>query len=99
MRTLCDATINFSCQRTSQNEPLYLSTMTDCRIGPFARQAQASHLLACALRHVTEPTDDLVFRQQEKVQLDRTLSAFIMLLPEEIEDIERYCGAIVTCHR
>lgn len=73
--------------------------MADARIGSFARLAQVSYLLACALRHVTEPTEDLVFRQQEKVQLGRTLSAFTTLLPEEIEDIERYCGSIVTCHR
>ena len=80
-------------------EPLYLATMTDSRIGSFARLAQVSHLLACALRHVTEPTEDPAFRQQERVQLGRILSTFTTLLPEEIDDIERYCGAVVTCHR
>lgn len=84
---------------TLTNEPLLLSTPSNVRVGPFAREAQVSYLLGRVLRHAYEPTSDPRFDFDEAVALDRTLKAFRTLLPEEIDSCARYCGATGVCNR
>ena len=80
------------------NEPLPLSTPANVRIGPFARQAQVSHVLEILLLHLdgSSASADV----EESDQLIRTLTAFSFLLPEESANPwPQYCGAMGLCYR
>ncbi|KAH8820203.1 hypothetical protein F5884DRAFT_744563 [Xylogone sp. PMI_703] len=79
-------------------ESFYLSTLSSVRVGPFAREAQVSYILGRVLKHVYEPTSDPDFDLNEAITLDRTLTSFRTLIPEEIDNCASYCGVIGICN-
>ena len=84
----------------SSIEPLPLSTPSSIRVGPFARQAQVSHLLDILISHLRDQHTSGSIDVEESDQIARTLTAFSMLLPEETpKPWPRYCGAIGMCYR
>lgn len=84
----------------SSVEPLPLSTPSNIRVGPFARQAQVSHVLDILMMHLYDPKSDGTLDEEESDQIARTLTAFSLLLPEETpQPWPRYCGAIGMCYR
>lgn len=78
-----------------------MSTPSHIRVGAFARQAQISNLLGRVLRNQGEPTSDEVFNTEEALQLERTLDAYSILLPQEASatDCGNYCSPIGICFR
>jgi hypothetical protein len=87
-------------QILSSVEPLSLSTPSSVRVGPFARQAQVSHLLDILMMHLRDPKSNKTLDKEESDQIARTLTAFSLLLPEETpQPWPRYCGAIGMCYR
>ncbi|RDW79488.1 hypothetical protein BP6252_04126 [Coleophoma cylindrospora] len=79
----------------SSSEPLPMSTPKNIRVGPFARQAQVSHVVNLLLFHLRNPPLDM----EEAEQIVRTLRAFEKLLPEETpQPWPRYCGALGMCY-
>lgn len=84
----------------SSTEPLPLSTPSSIRVGPFARQAQVSHVLNILMMHLQDQKLGKSFDAESADQIARTLTAFSMLLPEETpQPWPRYCGAIGMCYR
>jgi hypothetical protein len=77
------------------------STPTEQPVGPYARSAQAAHLLGRVIRHKSNKIGDPSFQLEEALQLDRTLQSLTVLLPEEEADMtcERYCCALAICYR
>ena len=88
-----------SSQEIRPSETPLLSTPSDVRVGAFAREAQVSYLLGRVLSHVYEPTSDPRFDSDEAITLDRSLNALRILLPQEIDNCAKYCGAIGICNR
>ena len=83
----------------SSNESLPLSTPSTIGVGPFARQAQVSHVISLLLLHLQDQKNQQAYDVQESDQLARTLLAFSQLLPEEMpQPWSRYCGAIGMCY-
>jgi len=84
----------------SSVEPLSLSTPSTVRVGPFARQAQVSHVLDILMMHLHNPMSNGTLDREESDQIARTLTAFSLLLPEETPRAwPSYCGAIGMCYR
>lgn len=80
--------------------PLPVSMSTNIKVGAFARQAQAAHLLGRVLQHVHEPTTNDEFNREERDQLERTLHSLSKILAMEIsETAADLCGAIGMCNR
>ncbi|RDW58631.1 hypothetical protein BP6252_13107 [Coleophoma cylindrospora] len=78
---------------------LPVSICSNDKVGSFARQAQAAHLLGRVLQHVHEPTSNVEFNKEEGAQLERTLHSLNKILAIEIEDSETdLCGAIGMCN-
>ena len=87
-------------QILSSAEPLSLSTPSNVRVGPFARQAQVSHVLDILMMQLRDPNANATLDKEESDQIARTLTAFSLLLPEETpQPWPRYCGAIGMCYR
>ncbi|RFU34686.1 hypothetical protein B7463_g1652, partial [Scytalidium lignicola] len=83
----------------SSSEPLSLSTPSSIRVGPFARQAQVSHILDILMMHLYDSDGRHSLNKDESDQIARTLTAFSMLLPEETpQPWPTYCGAIGMCY-
>ncbi|KAH7327025.1 hypothetical protein BKA65DRAFT_509774 [Rhexocercosporidium sp. MPI-PUGE-AT-0058] len=83
----------------SSSESLPLSTPSSIRVGPFARQAQVSHVLHILMMHLQDQKLTQSFDAESADQIARTLTAFSMLLPEETpQPWPRYCGAIGMCY-
>ncbi|KAL2060622.1 hypothetical protein VTL71DRAFT_9263 [Oculimacula yallundae] len=83
----------------SSNKPLPLSTPSSIRVGPFARQAQVSHVLDILMMHLRDQKLTKTFDADSADQIARTLTAFSALLPEETpQPWPRYCGAIGMCY-
>lgn len=78
---------------------LTLSTPSDIRVGPFARECQISHLMGRVLRHVLDPSDDASFQKEEALQIERTLNAFLPLLMEQELSFGLFCAALGLCSR
>ena len=76
-----------------------LSTPSDIRVGPFARECQVSHLVGRVVRHVFDPADDARFQKEEAVQLESTLNAFLPLLMEQETQFGLFCAALGLCSR
>lgn len=80
-------------------DPLPLSTPSSVRVGPFARQAQVSHLLDLLTMHLRDQKRGEAWDKEESDQIARTLTAFSLLLPEDTpQPWPRYCGAIGMCY-
>lgn len=85
-------------QIIASNEPLPMSTPSSVRVGPFARQAQISHVVNLLLIHLHDQKIQGSLDVEESDQLARTLLAFSKLLPEETpQPWPRYCGAMGMC--
>ncbi|KAH8821338.1 hypothetical protein F5884DRAFT_83780 [Xylogone sp. PMI_703] len=83
----------------SSPEPLSMSTPSGIRVGPFARQAQVSHLLDILIMQLYDSERRRSLDTDEFGQLARTLTAFAMLLPEETpQPWPTYCGAMGMCY-
>ncbi|KAG4412644.1 hypothetical protein IFR04_014215 [Cadophora malorum] len=83
----------------SQTQSLPLSTPSSVRVGPFARQAQVSHVLDILLMHLRDQNLTQRFDADSADQIAKTLTSFSMLLPEETpKPWPRYCGAIGMCY-
>jgi hypothetical protein len=74
-----------------------MAASADIRVSPFARECQISHLMGRVLRHVFEPTSDIIFHNQEYIQLENTLKAFFSLLMQEQNAYADYCAALSMC--
>ncbi|KAH8817225.1 hypothetical protein F5884DRAFT_830319 [Xylogone sp. PMI_703] len=76
-----------------------LSSASSLEMGRFARWAQATHLLGCVLRHVSDLDVDKAFRSEERVQLSRTLSALVNLtiFEGQVRNLE-FCTQTATCY-
>lgn len=78
-----------------------MSTPSSVRVGPFARQAQVSHVVNLLLMHLHSQKGQGgdAFDKEESDQIARTLLSFSRLLPEETpQPWPRYCGAIGMCY-
>ncbi|KAK3067025.1 hypothetical protein LTR53_016340 [Teratosphaeriaceae sp. CCFEE 6253] len=82
---------------TSTAHDATLATSYSIRVGQFARECQASNLIARVLRHIYDPSPDLRFQAEEAVQLERTLSAFCPVLMDEQVRFGKYCAALGMC--
>jgi hypothetical protein len=83
----------------TSNETLPMSTPSSIRVGPFARQAQISHVVNLLLTHLRDQKIQGSLDVEESDQLARTLLAFSKLLPEETpQPWPRYCGAVGMCY-
>jgi hypothetical protein len=78
----------------ADSEKHLLSMPSWIRVGPFARTAQVAYLLGRVLTHAFDPTTDTTFNHDEAQMLQTTLKTFAVLLPQEVDDCARYCGAI-----
>ncbi|RFU77119.1 hypothetical protein TARUN_5100 [Trichoderma arundinaceum] len=68
-------------------------------IGSFARECQISHLVGRVLRNVYEPVADESFLAKEANQLEATMSTFVPLLQNDVEDFSKYCISFAICSR
>ncbi|KAK5263229.1 hypothetical protein LTR96_011350 [Exophiala xenobiotica] len=76
-----------------------LSTPSNIRVGPFARECQAAHLIGRVVRHVFDPATDATFQKEEAVQLEQTLNAFLPLLMEQETHFGLFCAAMGLCSK
>ncbi|KAM0255382.1 hypothetical protein ACHAQJ_005824 [Trichoderma viride] len=76
-----------------------LNTPADISIGSFARECQISHLVGRVLRNVYEPVSDEAFQAKEANQLETTMSTFIPLLQNDVDDFGKYCISFAICAR
>jgi hypothetical protein len=69
------------------SEPIFVSSATSIRAGPFGRSCQAAHLLGRVIRHRNDgySEESPTFRFAEAAQLHRTVVALASLLPTEFE--------------
>ena len=73
------------------SEPLYVSSPTNVKAGPFARTCQATHLQGRLIRLLNDRLLDAPMRFSEAIQLHRTLQALANLLPNDVQHSpERY---------
>jgi hypothetical protein len=84
---------------SSITAPPTLDTPFNTRVGQMARECQISHLAGRVIRHVFEPLQDRDFNVEERLQLERTLTAYLPLLANEELEIGKYCGAFGVCNR
>src|ERR1700744_2778177 len=81
------------------SEPLYVSSSTNVKAGPFARTAQATHLLGRLIRLLNDRFLDAPMRFSEAIQLHRTLQALANLLPNDVHrSPERYGTPLALCY-
>jgi hypothetical protein len=81
------------------SEPLYVSTPTNVRAGPFARTCQATHLLGRLVRLLDDNLLDSPVRFTEALQLHRTIQALANLVPTDVQlSPERYGTSIALCY-
>jgi len=81
------------------SEPLYVSSPTNVRAGPFARTCQATHLLGRLVRLLNDQLLDAPLRFTEALQLHRTLRAFANLLPDEVrQSPARFGTPLALCY-
>ena len=81
------------------SEPLYVSTPTNVRAGPFARTCQATHLLGRLIRLLNDRLLDAPLRFTEAIQLHRTLQALANLLPGDVQrSTEQYGTPLAICY-
>ncbi len=81
----------------TQDPPLCLSTPWSTRVGPFAREVQAAHLLGRALNHAYTSVSDTQFFEEEATVLDSALITLKTLTPQEMEADAMYCGVNSLC--
>lgn len=86
-------------QRYDDAQGLILSTPSDIRVGPFARECQISHVVGRVIRHVFDPSTDANFQKEEALRLERTLNAFLPLLMEQEKIFGLFCAAMSLCSR
>ncbi|KKZ66512.1 hypothetical protein EMCG_07756 [[Emmonsia] crescens] len=67
------------------SQPIFITSPTEVKVGPFARTCQASYLMGKVIEHRND--HDLVapFRHANALQLNRTIRALSSLLPGEFE--------------
>ncbi|KAK3117102.1 hypothetical protein LTR53_001831 [Teratosphaeriaceae sp. CCFEE 6253] len=94
--SLLDA-VEYQTLEVVQSHDATLATSYSIRVGQFARECQASNLIARVLRHIYDPSPDLRFQAEEAVQLERTLSAFCPVLMDEQVRFGKYCAALGMC--
>ncbi|KKY18851.1 putative fungal specific transcription factor domain protein [Phaeomoniella chlamydospora] len=81
------------------SEPIFVSSATSVKAGPFARTCQAAHLVGRVVVHKNDRSLDSPFRFSEAVQLHRTIIALASLLPSEFETApERLSTAMALCY-
>ena len=88
-----------ACQEYAEADGFSLSTPSDVRVGPFARECQTSHLVGRVVRHVFDPSSDTNFQKEEATQLERTLHSFLPLLMEQESQFGLFCAALGLCSR
>ncbi|PVH70313.1 hypothetical protein DL98DRAFT_437276 [Cadophora sp. DSE1049] len=81
----------------TKDAPLNLSTPWGTRVGPFAREVQASHLLGRVLNHAYTSVSDTLFLQEEAAVLNRALITLKTLIPQEMDADAMYCGVSSLC--
>lgn len=80
----------------SPNYAMTTSTPVSINMGPFARLAQATHLLDRVLHHINEPTRS----EEEAIQLDKALRALVAFTANETTRRRmKLCCHTALCHR
>lgn len=79
--------------------PPSLDTPFNTTVGQMARECQISYLAGRVARHVFDPVGDRDFNENEGLQLERTLKAYLPLLANEELKIGKYCGAFGVCNK
>ncbi|KFY50634.1 hypothetical protein V495_00145 [Pseudogymnoascus sp. VKM F-4514 (FW-929)] len=75
------------------------STPVNINMGPFARLAQATHLLDRVLRHVQDSAMPAKPREEEAVQLDQALRALVAFTAAETTQRQmKLCCHTALCH-
>jgi hypothetical protein len=87
------------CQAYADVPDIQLTTPSDIRVGPFARECQVSHLIGRVVRHIFDPAADATFQRTEANQLDQTLNAFLPLLMEQESRFGLFCAALGMCSK
>ena len=83
----------------TSSEPLYVSSPTTVRAGPFARTSQAAHLCGRLVQNLNDRLTDAPLRFSEAIQLHRTLTAFTaLLLPEVQQSPVQYATPMALCY-
>lgn len=79
---------------------LTLSSAASLEMGQLARFAQAAYLVGRVYRHISDPTSDESFQDQEREQLRRTLLALanVSLVEERARKLS-FCSQTSTCYR
>jgi Fungal specific transcription factor domain/Fungal Zn(2)-Cys(6) binuclear cluster domain len=81
------------------SEPLYVSTPTSVRAGPFARTCQATHLMGRLVRVLNDRSSESPLRFVEAAQLHRTLTALGTLLAGELQQSPaQYSTPVALCY-
>jgi hypothetical protein len=76
------------------------STPANINMGPFARLAQATHLLDRVLRHVQDSAMPAKPREEEAIQLDQALRALVAFTANETTRRQmKLCCHTALCHR
>jgi hypothetical protein len=83
------------------NHVLQLSCPSSTEMCQFARLAQAANLLNFVYDHISDKTYQPMFREEEAMQLDRTLHSLIELAEVEVLNREklRSCAGMSLCRR
>ncbi|KAI1608415.1 hypothetical protein EDD36DRAFT_98280 [Exophiala viscosa] len=81
------------------SEPIYVSSSTKVKAGPFARTAQACHLLGRLIRLLNDNMSDSPMRFTEAIQLHRTFQALTNLLPADLQRSPmQYGTSLALCY-
>ncbi len=82
-------------------DSINLSSPPNIDMCQFARLAQAKNLLRFVLAHISDHTYHPAFREEEVMQLDRTLHSLIELSEVEIQTKEnsKSCAGMSLCRR
>lgn len=75
-----------------------LPSNSEINMGRFARSAHAIHLLSLVVRHITTDFPSPSLKEEEVIQLDRTLHSLIMLCRLESTRTQKlYCNPVAIC--
>ena len=80
-------------------DSMLLSSVEDISASPFARVAQAAHLLGQVIRHCNAPSHDLDAVKRNINLLSQVTNSLLALLIKDEESNLRFCNAIAICFR
>jgi hypothetical protein len=78
---------------------MFLSSLENLSASPFARVAQASHVLGQVVQHCNKTPEDLGLVKQSLELLTNVANSLLQLLTKDEESAFRFRSAIAICHR